>query len=168
MKRFIFIKCMSGIVIVILCCAPFAYASAFKEADVGQAGSYALYHSIDGSKASVSVTVGASKAKDKTRPIGNFNSLAKLNITLNGAKLLLPKECRRQLLDVNYIRLENTALLFRFWIQGGDGSEGYQVAYTFASNRPVKCQFLPEANGVSFEPMVSQKTLQSISKDTKK
>jgi hypothetical protein len=168
MKRFTFAKCMRGFAVALICCAPYAYASAFKEADVGQTGSYALSHSIDGAKASVSITVIASKAKDKARPIGSFNSLAKLSITLSGRKLLIPKECKQQLLDVRYIRLENTVSRVQFWVQGGDGSESYQVAYTFAPNQPVKCQFLPDVNGAPFEPMVSQKTLQSISKGAKK
>jgi hypothetical protein len=168
MKCFILTKSKSGFQIALMCYASYAYAGAFKEADVGQAGSYALSHSVYGAKGSVSITVTASKVRDKARPIGNVNSLAKLNITLNGTKLFIPKECKRQLLDVNYVRLENAASQFRFWVQGGDGSEGYQVAYTFASNQPVKCQFLPDVNEASFEPMVSQKTLQSISKGIKK
>jgi hypothetical protein len=165
--RFVSIQFISGFVAVLFGCSSLAYATTFKESDIGRAGSFSLAHAARGSQASVLVTVTAPKEKDRTQPIGNVNSLVKLSITLNGTKLVVPKECQHKLLDINYIRLENTESLFRFWVQGGDGSEAYQVAFTFAPRQPVTCKFLPDATG-SIEPMMSQKTLKLLSKSTKK
>ncbi len=160
-------KCVVATVAFIFYSAQ-AHRGSYADADVGSKGNFSLSHSKGDAKAMASISVRAPKMKEPGRPIGNFNSLVKMNIALDGVRLSIPKECKRMLLDVNYIRLENVGALFRFWVQGGDGSEAYQVAFTFARTQPVKCRFLPDANDVAIEPMLSKKTLNALSKNIKK
>jgi hypothetical protein len=154
--------------VAFICYSAHAYSGSFADADVSSKGTFSLSHSQGDTKAMASISVRAPKRKEPARPIGNVNSLVKMNIALDGVGLSIPKECKRMLLDVNYIRLENVGALFRFWVQGGDGSEAYQVAFTFARTQPVKCRFLPDANDVAIEPMLSKKTLNALSKNIKK
>ena len=154
--------------VAFICYSAYVHSESFADADVGSKGTFSLSHSQGDTKAMASISVRAPKMKESARAIGNFNSLVTMNIALDGVRLPIPKECKRSLLDVNYIRLGNVGSLFRFWVQGGDGSEAYQVAFTFARTQAVKCRFLPDANDVAIEPMLSKKTLNALSKNIKK
>ena len=157
-----------GVAIAIACCTVLANGGSFAEADIGRRGSYRVSRSHGNDTASVSISVRPPKSIDAAKSVGNVNVLTRLSISLNGRALVVAGNCQRQLLDINYVRLQRSGAVFQFWIQGGDGAEAYQVAYTFARGQPIKCRFLPDGENTSIEPMLSRKTLSSLPKGIKR
>lgn len=143
--------------LVIACGLSHSKANLLAEADIEQRGEY----SLSGSKVKVLISVYASKDKRLEKGIGNINGLQKIKITLNGKTVHIAEKCRRNILDVRYIRLEGSNSGFRFWMQGGDGSESYQVQYIFSGPHDLSCRFLPEAGEHSIVPMIGKKNLKA-------
>jgi hypothetical protein len=143
------------------CCA--AKSASYSEADIAEKGKYILEHKHKANSAKVDVSVTKTKRQDPSQSIGNYNELRALKIEMNGEQLAMPRACRvHTLKDISYVRLDDDGKNIRFWIQGGDASEAYQVAFYLEEKQAVKCRFFPSKNQIAIEPMMSKKTLDSL------
>ena len=161
MKSRCFISLLTFLISVV-CAASVALAiQGFEEADVQPRGTYRLKHlHINQDYAIVKLRVVEPIKKVPEKPIGNYNRATLLTIFVNGKGLPVPSKCRIGLLDVNYVRLDSEDGMFRLRIQGGDGSEYYQIALLFSRRDPVKCVDLQQGA----EPLLSRKNIDRISK----